>query len=89
MSTSLAAVVILVTLLHVAAFAVMIWIRVRRSEADGTPPENAPAAACVVCGEPATHRSYDGLDPDEQYDPHTGRYWSTDMAHYPALCAAH
>jgi hypothetical protein len=36
-SSSLTAVVILVTLLHVGAFALMIWIRVRRSEADGTP----------------------------------------------------
>jgi hypothetical protein len=33
--------------------------------------------------------SYDGLDPDEQRDPHTGRYWSTDMTHYQPLCAAH
>lgn len=89
MSTSLAAVVILVTVLHVAAFAVMIWIRVRRSEADGTPHQSANIAPCAVCGEPATHRRYDGLDPDEQYDPRTGRYWSTDIAHYPPLCAAH
>lgn len=89
MSSSLAAVVILVTLLHVGAFGVMIWIRVRRSEADGTPSESATITPCVVCGEPATHRSYDGLDPSEQYDPHTGRHWSTDMAHYPALCAVH
>ena len=89
MSTSLAAVVILVTLLHVGAFAVMIWIRVRRSEADGAAAESANIAPCAVCGEPATHRSYDGLDPDQQYDPHTGRYWSADMAHYPPLCAAH
>jgi len=88
-NSSLAAVVILVTLLHVAAFAVMIWIRVRRSEADGTGDERANIALCAVCAEPATHRRYDGLDPDEQYDPHTGRYWSADMAHYPPLCAAH
>lgn len=89
MNSSLAAVVILVTLLHVAAFAVMIWIRVRRSEADGTPDQSPNIAACAVCGKPATHRSYDGLDPNEQYDPHTGRYWSADIAHYPPLCAAH
>jgi hypothetical protein len=86
-SSSLTAVVVLVTVLHVAAFAVMIWIRVRRSEADGT--ESAVTTPCAVCGEPATHRSYDGLDPNEQYDPHTGRYWSADMAHYPPLCPAH
>lgn len=89
MSSSLTAVVILVTLLHVGAFGAMIWIRVRRSEADGTPGESANITPCAVCGEPATHRSYDGLDPNQQFDPHTGRYWSTDMAHYPPLCAAH
>jgi len=44
---------------------------------------------CAVCGEPSTRRSYDGLDPNQQYDPGTGRYWSADLAHYPALCAAH
>jgi len=88
-SSSLAAVVILVTLLHVAAFAVMIWIRVRRSEADGTQGESANITPCAVCGDPATHRSYDGLDPNQQYDSRTGRYWSADLAHYPPLCAAH
>lgn len=89
MSSSLTAVVVLVTLLHVAAFAVMIWIRVRRSEADGTADEGVNSTPCAVCGEPATHRSYDGLDPNERYDPRTGRYWSSDVGHYPALCAAH
>ncbi len=89
MSSSLTAVVVLVTLLHVGAFAVMIWIRVRRTEADDTPGRRASTTPCAVCGEPATHRSYDGRDPDQQYDPHTGRYWSADIAHYPPLCAAH
>ena len=89
MSSSLTAVVVLVTLLHAAAFGVMIWIRVRRSEADGTQGEKANMTACAVCGEPATHRRYDGLDPDEHYDSRTGRYWSDDIAHYPALCPAH
>lgn len=89
MTSSLTAVVVLVTLLHIAAFAVMIWIRVRRSEADGAPAETVSITPCAVCGEPATHRSYDGLDPDEQHDPHTGRSWSADMAHYRPLCAAH
>jgi hypothetical protein len=88
-SSDLMAVVILVTLLHVAAFSVMIWIRVRRSEADGTPAESARITPCAVCGQPATHRGYDGLDPNERYDPHTGRYWSAEVAHYPALCADH
>jgi hypothetical protein len=86
---SLTAVVVLVTLLHVAAFAVMIWIRVRRSEADGTTVKSVNFTPCAVCGEPATHRSYDGLDPNEHHDPHTGRSWSTDISHYPPLCAAH
>jgi hypothetical protein len=88
-SSSLTTITILVTLIHVAALAVMIWIRVRRSEADAPPGENVNTTPCVVCGEPATHRSYDGLDPNARYDPHTGRYWSTDVAHYPPLCAAH
>jgi hypothetical protein len=42
-----------------------------------------------VCGEPATRRRYDGLDPNEQHDPHTGRSYSRDLAHYQAVCAAH
>jgi hypothetical protein len=44
---------------------------------------------CAICGEPATHRSYDGLDPNESRDPHTGRIYSTDMARYQRLCASH
>ena len=39
--------------------------------------------------EPATRRGYDGLDPYEQHDPHTGRPYSTDLAHYRPLCPAH
>jgi hypothetical protein len=88
-SNNLAAVVILVTLLHVGAFAVMIWIRLRRTETDDVPGQGAKITPCAACGEPATHRSYDGLDPNEQYDSRTGRYWSADIAHYPPLCAAH
>lgn len=89
MSSSLTTLVIVVTLLHVAALAVMIWIRVRRTEGDGAPGGNVKITPCAVCGAPATHRSYDGLDPEAQRDPKTGRYWSTDMAHYPPLCEAH
>ena len=89
MSSSLTTLIVLVTLIHVAALAVMIWIRVRRSEVDGTMGESAMITPCAVCGQPATHRSYDGLDPNEQRDPHTGRSYSTDMAHYQPLCAAH
>ena len=89
MSSSLTTLVVLVTLIHVAAFVVMIVIRVRRSEVEGTSGQSALITPCVVCGEPATHRSYDGLDPNEQRDPHTGRTYSIDLAHYQALCAAH
>jgi hypothetical protein len=88
-SSSLTALVVLVTLLHVAAFVVMIVIRVRRNEVDGTTGQSALVTPCAVCGEPATHRGYDGLDPNEQRDPHTGRAYSTDMARYQPLCAAH
>jgi hypothetical protein len=88
-SNSLTTIIILVSVIHVAAFAVMIWIRVRRNEADAAPGKSVSSTPCAVCGEPATHRSYDGLDSNEQYDPHTGRYWSADITHYPPLCAAH
>jgi hypothetical protein len=88
-NTSLTTVTVLVTLIHVVALGVMIWIRVRRSEADGPAGESAKVTPCAVCGEPATGWSYDGLDPDEQRDPHTGRAWSADMARYRPVCAAH
>ncbi len=87
--SSLVILIALVTLIHVAAFVVMIVIRVRRNEVDGTQGNSALIRPCAVCGEPATHRSYDGLDPNEQHDPHTGRAYSTNMAHYQPLCAAH
>jgi hypothetical protein len=89
-NSSLTTVTILVSLLHVAALGVMIWIRVRRSEADGpTTRESGKVTACAVCGEPATGWGYDGLDPNEQRDPHTGRAWSADMTHYRPVCTAH
>jgi hypothetical protein len=88
-SSSLTTLVVLVTLIHVAAFVVMIVIRVRRNEVDGTPGGSGLVTPCAVCGAPAIHRSYDGLDPNEQRDPHTGRSYSTDMAHYQPMCAAH
>ena len=87
--TSLTTLIILITLIHVAAFVVMIVIRVRRNEVEGTTGNSALITPCAVCGEPATHRSYDGLDPNEQRDPHTGRAYSTNMTHYQPLCAAH
>jgi hypothetical protein len=86
---SLTVLIVLVTLIHVAAFAVMIVIRVRRNEVDGTPGGSALITPCTVCGEPATQRRYDGLDPNERRDPHTGRSYSTDMSHYQPICAAH
>jgi hypothetical protein len=88
-NASLTTVVILVTVIHVAAFGVMVWIRVRRSEADTVTRESANLAPCAVCGEPSTGWGYDGLDPNEQRDPHTGRAWSADMAHYRPVCTAH
>jgi hypothetical protein len=88
-SSSLATLIVLVTLIHVAAFAVMIVIRVRRNEVEGTQGTSMPITPCAVCGEPATHRRYDGLDPNEQRDPHTGRSYSTDLARYRPLCPAH
>jgi hypothetical protein len=88
-SSNLTTIVVLVTLIHVAALAVMIWIRVRRCEADTIAAESPNVTPCAVCGEPATQRGYDGLDPDEKRDPHTGRAWSADIAHYRPVCAAH
>jgi hypothetical protein len=70
-------VTILVSLLHVAALGVMILIQVWRSEADQpTTRESGKVTACAACGEPAAGRGYDGLDPNEQRDPYTGRAWS-------------
>jgi hypothetical protein len=88
-SGSLTTLIVFITLIHVAAFVVMIVIRVRRNEVEGTAGQSALITPCAVCGEPATHRSYDGLDPNEQRDPYTGRSYSTDLAHYQPLCATH
>jgi hypothetical protein len=81
--------IVLISLIHLAAFVVMIVIRVRRNEVEGTTGDRARMTPCAMCGEPATHRRYDGLDPDEQRDPHTGRSYSTNMAYYQPLCTAH
>lgn len=89
MGGSLTTLIIVITLLHVGVFTVMVVIRVRRNEADGLTGESVALTPCAVCSEPATHWSYDGLDPNEQRDPHTGRSFSIDMAHYQPLCAAH
>ena len=87
--SSLTTLVILVSLIHLIALVVMIVIRVRRNEVDGTSGDTALITPCAVCGEPATRRRYDGLDPHERRDPHTGRPYSTDMGHYLPLCPAH
>ena len=89
MSGSLTILIVLVTLIHVAAFVVMIVIRVRRNEVDGTTGRSDLITPCAVCGEPATHRNYDGLDPNERRDPYTGRSCSTTMTHYQPLCPVH
>jgi hypothetical protein len=86
-STSLTILIIVVGVIHLAAFAVMVWIRVRRDEGKGATGESI--TPCAVCGAPAIQWSYDGLDPDEQRDPHTGRAYSLDTAHYQPVCAAH
>jgi hypothetical protein len=87
-SSSLTTLIILVTLLHVAVFAVWIMIRLMR-DPGGTAAEGATVRPCAVCSEPATHLGYDGLDPNQRQDPYTGRSYSTDTAHYQPLCASH
>ena len=89
MSSNLTMITILVTVIHVAALAVMIWIRVRRTEGDGIAVPSPAITPCATCGEPATDWSYDGLDQDAQRDSRTGKLWSADIAHYLPVCAAH
>jgi hypothetical protein len=88
-SSNLALIVILTSVIHLAALVFMIWLRVRRTEGDGIPVRDAEIRPCALCGDPATDWSYDGLDPNEQLDPRTGKAWSADMAHYQPVCAAH
>jgi hypothetical protein len=88
-SSSLTTLIVLITLIHLAALVVMLVIRIRRNEVDGTSGQVALVTPCALCGEPATARRYDGLDPNEQRDPHTGRSYSTDLAYYRPLCPAH
>jgi hypothetical protein len=87
--SSLTTLIVLITLIHLAALVVMLVIRIRRSEVDGTSGQTALITPCALCGEPASARRYDGLDPDERRDPHTGRSYSTNLAYYRPLCAAH
>jgi hypothetical protein len=88
-STNLTLIVVLTSVIHVAALVVMIWIRVRRTEGDGIPARTPTITPCATCGEPATGWSYDGLDPNEQRHPRSGKAWSSDMTHYQPACAAH
>jgi len=88
-NNNLTAIIVLVSVIHVAVLVVMIWIRVRRTEGDGKPAAASKATLCARCSEPATDWHYDGLDPNEQFDSRTGRAWSADAAHYQPLCAAH
>jgi hypothetical protein len=87
--SNLTMIVVLVSAIHVVVLAGMIWIRVRRTEGDGIPVAQPKITPCAVCGEPASDWSYDGLDPDEQRDPHTNQAWSPDMSHYRLVCGAH
>lgn len=89
MSTNDTLIVVLVTVIHVATLVIMIWIRVRKTPGDGLPNGGAKAEPCALCGEPSIDWRYDGLDPNEQRDPSTGRIWSADMTHYRPVCAAH
>jgi hypothetical protein len=51
--------------------------------------ESGTVTACAVCGQAAAGWGYDGLDPNEQRDPHTGRVWSAGMTRYRPVCTAH
>jgi hypothetical protein len=86
---SFTALLVAVTLIHVAAFVVVILIRLWPDRPAAATGKNTKIRSCAVCSEPATHLGYDGLDPGERRDPHTGRAYSIDMAHYQPLCAAH
>ena len=89
MDSNLTTIVVLVTVIHVVVLALMIWIRVRRTEGDGIAVASPKVTPCALCGEPASDWSYDGLDPNEQRDPHTNKAWSPDMTHYRPVCATH
>jgi hypothetical protein len=88
--STLTAIVVLGTVLHVVVLGIMIWIRVqRKTDGEGVRGAQPKFTPCAVCGSPAVDWKYDGLDLDEQTDPDTGRVWSFDMSHYRPLCADH
>jgi hypothetical protein len=88
-NSNLTTITILVSVIHVVVLVVMVWIRVRRTEGDGKPVKSPKITPCALCGEPSTDWSYDGLDPNEHRDSHTGKAWSADIARYRPVCAAH
>ena len=49
-NSNLTTIIILVTVIHVAVLAIMIWIRVRRTEGDGIPVANPKITPCALCG---------------------------------------
>ena len=67
MSSSLTTLIVLVSGIHVAAFAVMIVIRVRRNEVEGTTGNSALITACAMCGEPATQGPPQVMNPSVRY----------------------
>jgi hypothetical protein len=88
--STLTAIIVLGTVLHVAVLAIMIWIRVqRRTDGGSAETANGTFTPCAVCGKPSAGFRYDGLDPHEHIDPSSGRAWSDDLTHYRPLCAEH
>ena len=87
--SSLTLLIVLLTVFHVGVMAIMLWIRIYRTKQERATVAPVPPAPCALCGQPSTHQDYDGLDPHEQRDPHTGRAWSADMTHYRPVCTPH
>ena len=87
--SSLTILIILLSVFHVGVMALMLWIRIYRTKQERAIVVPVPATPCARCGQPSTHQEYDGLDPNEQRDPHTGRAWSADLTRYQPLCDAH
>jgi hypothetical protein len=87
--SSLTILIILLSVFHVGVMALMLWIRIYRTKQERAIVVPVPATPCARCGQPSTHQEYDGLDPNEQRDPHTGRAWSADLTRYQPMCDAH
>ena len=52
MSSNLTMITILVSVIHVIALTVMIWIRVRRTEGDGIPVPSPKITPCAMNSHP-------------------------------------